>query len=70
MTRDEAVLPARQLMAAAPETEAEGGAILEALERGLRCPHISDYTFYPGPGRHPSAEQVVERAVSYGPIAL
>ncbi|MEV7507851.1 hypothetical protein AB0O57_07875 [Streptomyces sp. NPDC091201] len=36
-------------------SEAEGDAIIEALELGPRCPHISDYSFYPGPGQHPSA---------------
>ncbi|MFD9336444.1 e9imm peptide [Streptomyces sp. NPDC060028] len=51
-------------------TEGEGSTIIEALELGLRCPHVSDYIFYPGPGQHPSAEQVVERALAYRPIAL
>lgn len=70
MTRQEAVLLVQQLMDGAPASEAEGDAIVEALELGLRCPHVSDYIFYPGPGQNPSAEEVVERAMAYRPIAL
>lgn len=70
MTREEAVLLVQRLMDGAPVTEAEGDGIVEALELGLRCPHVSDYIFYPGPGQNPSAEQVVERAMAYRPIAL
>ncbi|WP_079406128.1 bacteriocin immunity protein [Streptomyces sp. 3211] len=70
MTREEAVRLVQLLMDGNTASEAEGDAIIEALELRLRCPHISDYIFYPGPGQHPSAEQVVERAMAYRPIAL
>ncbi|MFE2327335.1 bacteriocin immunity protein [Streptomyces sp. NPDC059385] len=70
MTREEAVRLVQQLMNGDTASEAEGDAIIEALKLGLRCPHVSDYIFYPGPGREPSAEQVVERAMAYRPIAL
>ncbi|MFF3211086.1 bacteriocin immunity protein [Streptomyces sp. NPDC002886] len=70
MTHEEAVRLVQQLMDGDIATEDEGSEIIEALELGLRCPHVSDYIFYPGPGQHRSAEQVVERALAYRPIAL
>nr|WSX50731.1 bacteriocin immunity protein [Streptomyces sp. NBC_00974] len=70
MTRAEAVRLVQQLTDGDIASEDEGSEIIEALERGLRCPHVSDYIFYPGADQQPSAEQVVERALTYRPIAL
>ncbi|MFI8501213.1 bacteriocin immunity protein [Streptomyces sp. NPDC085524] len=70
MTREEAVRLVQLVMDGGTASEAEDDAIIEALELSLRCPHISDYIFYPDPGQEPSAEQVVERAMAYRPIAL
>ncbi|WP_405703162.1 MULTISPECIES: e9imm peptide [unclassified Streptomyces] len=68
MTRDEAVLLVQQLLngdGAEPET----GAIIAALQRGLACPHISNYIYWDfDPAL--SAEKVVDRAMAYKPIAL
>ncbi|KOX30880.1 hypothetical protein [Streptomyces sp. NRRL F-6491] len=68
MTREEAIPLVERLMN--PETpEAESSQILATLERGLSCPHISDYIFWDlDPELTP--EKVVERAMAYKPIAL
>ncbi|MGW1120666.1 e9imm peptide [Streptomyces tanashiensis] len=54
----------------APETpEEESSQILATLERGLACPHISDYIFWdPAPELTP--EKVVDRVMAYKPIVL
>ncbi|MEW2484954.1 e9imm peptide [Streptomyces sp. NPDC048411] len=49
--------------------ESETGEILDALERGLVCPHISDY-IYCDSDQELSAEEIVDRALAYKPIAL
>lgn len=68
MTRDEAIPLVQRLMNGDVD-EDEGGEILDALERGLVCPHIGDYIFrYADPEL--TAEQVVDRAMEYKPIAL
>ncbi|WP_328944863.1 e9imm peptide [Streptomyces sp. NBC_00250] len=53
-----------------PETpEEESSQILATLERGLACPHISDYICWdPDPKLTP--EKVVDRALAYKPIVL
>ncbi|MGW1087710.1 e9imm peptide [Streptomyces sp. NPDC002596] len=50
-------------------SEAEGDEILDALERGLACPRISDYIYW---DMDPdlSAERIVDQALTYKPIAL
>lgn len=67
MSRDEALSLVRRLLNGADE--AEGDEILDALERGLVCPHISDYIYW-GPAPGPSPEQIVDRALAYRPMAL
>ncbi|MFJ9885755.1 e9imm peptide [Streptomyces sp. NPDC091287] len=67
MSRDEALSLVRRLLDGADEAEAD--EILDALERGLACPHISDYIYW-GPDPGPSPEQIVDRALAYRPIAL
>lgn len=68
MTREEAIPLAERLMN--PETpEEESSQILATLERGLACPHISDYICWdPDPKLTP--EKVVDRALAYKPIVL
>ncbi|KAA6199441.1 e9imm peptide [Streptomyces parvus] len=71
MSRDEALSLVRRLRAESGETgEAEVDEILDALERGLACPHISDYVYWPLPGTDPTPEEIVDRALAYRPIAL
>ncbi|WP_143660825.1 bacteriocin immunity protein [Streptomyces sp. st140] len=71
MSRDEALLLVRRLLDDSGETgEAETDEILDALERGLGCPHISDYIYWPLPGSAPTPEGIVDRALAYRPIAL
>ncbi|MEU2244034.1 e9imm peptide [Streptomyces sp. NPDC018338] len=55
-------------MNAEPSDE-ESTKLLDALHRGLGCPHISDYIHWPSTPE-PTAEQIVDRAMSYKPIAL
>ncbi|MGW4743612.1 e9imm peptide [Streptomyces sp. NPDC004290] len=68
MTREEAIPFVERLMD--PETpDEESSWILATLERGLACPHVSDYVFWdPDPELTP--EKVVDRAMAYKPIAL
>ncbi|AJF69690.1 hypothetical protein SVTN_11745 [Streptomyces vietnamensis] len=68
MTREEAIPLVERLMN--PETpEDESSQILATLERGLSCPHISDYIFWElAPDLTP--EKVVDRAMTYKPITL
>ncbi|MEU7020729.1 e9imm peptide [Streptomyces sp. NPDC046203] len=68
MTREEANALVLRLMNA-EDSEEESSKILAALERGLACPHISDYIFWSfDPDLTP--EKVVDRAMAYKPIAL
>ncbi|MFD7230756.1 e9imm peptide [Streptomyces sp. NPDC059881] len=69
MSRDEAIPLVQRLMSADTADEAEADAMLAALERGLGCPHISDYTFWDSDPEL-SAEKIVDRALAYKPIAL
>ncbi|MEU4176973.1 e9imm peptide [Streptomyces sp. NPDC026589] len=69
MSRDEALSLVRHLLNGADEAEAD--EILDALERGLACPHIADYIYWsPDPEPDPSPEQIVDRALAYRPTAL
>ncbi|WP_371624765.1 e9imm peptide [Streptomyces sp. NBC_01116] len=67
MSREEALSLVRRLLDGAEE--AEGDEILDALERGLACPHVSDYIYW-SPDPDPDPEQIVDRALAYRPIAL
>ncbi|MDJ1643430.1 hypothetical protein [Streptomyces pakalii] len=40
------------------------------MERGLACPHISDYIYWSLPDSDPAPEEIVDRALAYRPIAL
>ncbi|MYV63707.1 e9imm peptide [Streptomyces sp. SID4931] len=71
MSRDEALALVRRLLDDTGDTgEGEADEILDALERGLGCPHISDYVYWPLPGSDPTPEEIVDRALAYRPIAL
>lgn len=68
MTREEAIPLVERLMT--PETpEEESSEILATLERGLACPHISDYIFW-DPDAELTPGKVVDRVMAYKPIAL
>lgn len=69
MSRDEAIPLVQRLMDDDVADEEEGGEILIALQRGLVCPHISDYIFWSFDPEL-TAEKVVDRALAYKPIAL
>ncbi|MEU1820798.1 e9imm peptide [Streptomyces roseifaciens] len=51
--------------------EEEAGGWLDMLERALRCPsgYVSDLIFWPPEGEL-SADEVVDQALAYRPIAL
>ncbi|MGW0643460.1 MULTISPECIES: bacteriocin immunity protein [Streptomyces] len=71
MSRGEALSLVRRLLNDPGDTsEAEADEILDALERGLACPHISDYIYWPPPSFEPTPEEIVERALAYRPTAL
>ncbi|MFB6629091.1 e9imm peptide [Streptomyces sp. NPDC056362] len=68
MTREEAIPFGERLMN--PETpEEEFSQNLGTLERGLSCPHISDYIFWDHDPKL-TPERVVDKAMAYKPIAL
>ncbi|MEU8832747.1 e9imm peptide [Streptomyces sp900116325] len=69
MARDEAIPLVQRLRDVDTADAAEVAAILETLERGLMCPHISDFIYW-SPDPELSAEEVVDRALAYKPIAL
>ncbi|MFJ7327110.1 e9imm peptide [Streptomyces cyaneofuscatus] len=69
MSREEALLLVQRLLDAVDVGKAESDEIVEALERGLECPHVSDYIYWDA-DPEPSAERVVDRALAYKPIAL
>ena len=49
--------------------EAEADEIIAALERGLGCPHISDYVFWDFDPQL-TAQKVVDRAFAYEPFEV
>ncbi|MFD9218671.1 e9imm peptide [Streptomyces sp. NPDC060064] len=69
MSRAEAVPLVQRLLEADTVNEAEDDEILATLERGLGCPHISDYIYWDFDPEL-SAEKIVDRALTYKPIAL
>lgn len=70
MQRADAILLVHRLMTGDYAHDAEASAILDALERGLACPHIADLIFYPKQDRPTTAHDIVEQALAYQPIAL
>lgn len=69
MDREEAVRLVRRLMTDDFADEDEADDALVKLERGLVCPHVSDYIFWDA-DPNLTAEEIVDRALSYEPFAL
>ncbi|MET9587668.1 e9imm peptide [Streptomyces sp. NPDC006539] len=69
MSREEALPLVQRLLTGDLASEAEGDEILDALERGLACPHVSDYIYWDA-DPDLNAERIVDRALAYKPIAL
>ncbi|WP_072483467.1 hypothetical protein [Streptomyces atratus] len=69
MSREKVIPLVQRLMEADTATEAEMDDILDALQRCLACPHISDYIFWSS-APDLMAEKVVDRAMAYKAIAL
>ncbi|WP_338676392.1 e9imm peptide [Streptomyces sp. SCSIO 30461] len=69
MSRREAIQLVKRLMDGSVTDEDEADAILDALQSGLACPHVSDYIFWDS-DPEPTAEKIVDRALAYKPIAL
>ncbi|WP_405981548.1 e9imm peptide [Streptomyces sp. NBC_00158] len=71
MSRAEAVSQVQRIMDADYTSEAEVDGLLTRLDRALACRsgYVSDLIFWP-PERELSAEEVVDKAMAYQPIAL
>ncbi|MFG2473632.1 e9imm peptide [Streptomyces fagopyri] len=69
MGREEAVRLVRRLMTDDFAVEDEADDAIARLERGLVCPHVSDYIFWDADPEL-TAEKVVDRALSYEPFAF
>ncbi|MGW1136388.1 e9imm peptide [Streptomyces zhihengii] len=69
MRRETAVALVRQLLDGRISDEVEVNKALKRLTRGLGCPHIGDYIFMDFDAEL-TAEKVVDRALTYLPIAL
>ncbi|MFI8789071.1 e9imm peptide [Streptomyces sp. NPDC055105] len=69
MSRDEAIKLVQRLMDVDYGDETEETEALAALERGLACPHVSDYIFWDTDPQL-TAEKIVNRALEYKPFAL
>lgn len=71
MSCAEAVALVQRIMEADHTSDDEVGGRLDRLGRALACPsgHVSDLIFWP-PERQLSADEVVDQALGYRPIAL
>ncbi|MEV6775253.1 bacteriocin immunity protein [Streptomyces syringium] len=71
MSRAQAVALVQRIMNADYTAENEADRWLDALDKALACPtgYVSDLIFWP-PAGELSAEEVVDQALSYRPIAL
>ncbi|MFE2606013.1 e9imm peptide [Streptomyces sp. NPDC056656] len=69
MDREEALSLVRRLMAADFINEDEADEAMAKLERGLVCPHISDYIYWDFDPEL-TAEKIINRALAYEPFAL
>lgn len=67
ITRDELVEIVRRLLMAAPESD----YYLRLLEANVSHPRVSDLLFHPADAlKDASAEQIIDEALKYRPIAL
>ncbi|MFD3481010.1 e9imm peptide [Streptomyces sp. NPDC058695] len=71
LSRAEAVALVQRILEADYASEGEVNDWLDRLARALACPsgHVSGLVFWP-PQRELSAEEVVDHALAYRPIAL
>ncbi|MQY40962.1 hypothetical protein SRB17_89980 [Streptomyces sp. RB17] len=71
MIRAEAVALVQRIMDADYASDNEAAGWLDRLDRALACPsgRVSGLIFWP-PERELSADEVVDQALAYGPIAL
>jgi hypothetical protein len=71
MSQAEAVALVQRIMDADCASEEEVDRWLDILDRALACPtgHVSGLIFWP-PERELSADEVVDQALAYRPIAL
>lgn len=71
LSRTDAVALVQRIMDADYATEDEADGWLDRLDRALACPsgHVCDLIHWP-PERELSADEVVEQALAYRPIAL
>ncbi|GAA2767568.1 hypothetical protein GCM10010103_66100 [Streptomyces paradoxus] len=71
MSRAEAIALVKWIMQADYGSDDELDGWLDRLGRALACPagHVSDLIFWP-PARELSADEVVDQALAYRPIAL
>ncbi|MFF2748405.1 e9imm peptide [Kitasatospora sp. NPDC058048] len=71
MSREEAVVLVQRIMDANYVSDDEVSGWLDRLGESLLCPtgYVSDLIFWPK-GAEPSAEEVVDQALTYQPIAL
>ncbi|MFE3252295.1 hypothetical protein [Streptomyces sp. NPDC059209] len=67
MPRDELISLVRRIMAGG-DPEEVGDQLMERLEEQVMDPRVGDYIFYSSPELSP--EEVVDKALSYRPIAL
>ncbi|WP_413796873.1 e9imm peptide [Streptomyces iranensis] len=71
MSRAEAVALVQRIMDADYTSDGEADSWLDLLDRALVCPagHVTGLIFWP-PDRELSADEVVDQALAYRPIAL
>ena len=71
MSRAEAVVLVQRIMDMDYTSDDEVDGWLDRLDRALPCPsgHVSDLIFWP-PERELSADEVVDQALAYRPVAL
>lgn len=71
LSRGEAVALVQRIMDADYACDEEADAWLDLLDRALGCPtgFVGDLIFWP-PGQALSADEVVQQALAYRPIAL
>jgi hypothetical protein len=71
MSRTDAIALVQRIMDADYASDDEADGWLDRLDRVLGCPsgHVCDLIFWP-PERELSADEVVDQALSYRPIAL
>ena len=72
MDRDELIELVERIMRAEGADEAEADALVDRFEASVPHPAASDLIFYPDAhfGHEPTAEEVVDRALSYRPLEL